>query len=70
MKMHELKTTIVNGQYISYFYTKEKADKNGNSRFRVYIIDPDGPAIYETICKSYEALICDHVRQFVEEAQI
>ena len=68
MKMHELKTIIVNGLYINYFYTKEKHDKNGNSRFRVYIIDPDGPAVYETICKTYETFICDHVRKFVQEA--
>ena len=69
MKMHNLKTTIVNGSYINYFYTKEKADKNGNSRFRVYIIDPDGSAVYETIIKAYAPLICDHVRRFVEGAQ-
>jgi hypothetical protein len=68
MKMHDLKTTIVNGSYISYFYTKEKHDKNGNARFRVYIIDPDGPAVYETVCKTYEPLICEHVRKFVEGA--
>ena len=69
MKTHNLKTIITNGLSINYFYTKEKADKNGNPRFRVYIIDPDGPAVYETICKTYESLICDHVRAFVEEAQ-
>ena len=69
MKMHDLKTTIINGLSISYFYTKEKPDKNGNARFRVYIIDPDGPAVYETICKTYETLIGEHVRKFVEEAQ-
>lgn len=69
MKMHELKTTRINGLSINYFYTKEKPDKNGNSRFRVYIIDPDANAIYETICKTYEPLISDHVRRFIEEAQ-
>lgn len=69
MKIHHMKTIIVNGLSFSYFYTKEKPDKNGNARFRVYIIDPDAPAVYETICKTYEALICDHVREFVEEAQ-
>jgi hypothetical protein len=69
MKMHEMKTAIINGLYISYFYTKEKPDQNGNTRFRVYIIDPDGSAVYETTCKTYEPLICDHVRNFIEEAQ-
>ena len=69
MKMHHMKTIIVDGLSINYFYVKEKPDKNGNTRFRVYIIDPDAPAVYETICKTYESLICDHVRKFVEEAQ-
>ena len=69
MKIHSLKTIIVNGMAINYFYAKEKHDKNGNARFRVYVMDPDGAAVYETICKTYESLICDHVRNFVEEAQ-
>ena len=69
MRMHEMKTTVVNGQYIGFFYTKEKADKNGNARFRVFVMDPDGGAVYETIIKTYEALLCDHVRKFIEEAQ-
>ena len=68
MKTHEMKTTIVNRQSIGYFYTKEKADKNGNSRFRVFVMDPDGSAVYETIFKTYEGLIADHVKTFVEEA--
>ena len=69
MKMHDMKTIITNGLSINYFYTKEQPDKNGNSRFRVYIMDPDAAVIYETICKTYEAFICDHVRRFIEEAQ-
>lgn len=69
MKMHDMKTTIINGMSVSYFYTKEKPDINGNARYRVYIIDPDAPAIYEIVCKTYEVLICEHVRKFVEGAQ-
>lgn len=69
MKIHELKTIVINGMAVSYFYTKEKTDENGNPRFRVYIIDPDANAIYETICKTYESFISEHVRKFVEEAQ-
>lgn len=68
MKIHHMKTIIVNGLSFSYFYTKEKPDQNGNARFRVHIIDPDAPAVYEIICKTYETFICDHVRKFVEEA--
>ena len=53
MKTHDLKTVVVNNLSINYFYTREKNDINGNPRFRVYIIDPEGPAVYERIFKTY-----------------
>ena len=52
-KVHDLKTVVVNHIAFNYFYTKEKNDVNGNPRYRVYIIDPDGPAVYERIFKTY-----------------
>lgn len=67
-KMHDLKRVVIDCVEILYFYVREKNDINGNPRFRVYIIDPDGSAIYEKIFKTYEGLIADHVRRFVEEA--
>lgn len=67
-KIHDLKTVIVNHIEINYFYLREKNDINGNPRFRVYIIDPDGPAVYETIFKTYEGLIKERVKNFVENA--
>lgn len=66
-KIHDLKTVVVNHISVNYFYTREKNDVNGNPRFRVYIIDPDGVAVYETIFKTYEGLIKDHVIMFIEE---
>ena len=66
--IHHLKTVIVNGMAINYFYTKEKADKNGNPRYKVYVIDPDAPAVYETIVKGYECQIEEHVTRFIETA--
>ena len=69
MKMHEMKTAVINGSYVNYFYTKEKHDTNGNSRFRVYIMDPDASAVYEILCKTYETFIADHVRKFIEGVQ-
>jgi len=68
MKTHELKTVVINGLAINYFYKREKNDINGNPRFRVYIMDRDAPAVYETIFKTYESLIPKRVRAFVEAA--
>jgi len=67
-KTHDLKTVVVDGISINYFYTKEKRDVNGNGRFRVYVIDPAAPAVYEKIFKTYEGLLAERVRAFVEEA--
>lgn len=67
-KYHDLKTITVNHISINYFYTREKNDVNGNPRYRVYIMDPDAPTVYETIVKTYESLIKDAVIAFVERA--
>ncbi len=68
MKLHDLKTVVVDHSVVQYFYTKEKNDRNGNPRYRIYIIDPDGPAVYETIARTYDGLIPAYVKKFVEEA--
>ena len=67
-KAHDLKTVVSDHIAIHYFYTKEKNDANGNPRYRVYIIDPEAPTVYETTFKTYEGLICAHVLAFVEGA--
>lgn len=64
MKTHELKTVIVNHIQIQFFYTREKNDRNGNPRYRVYIIDPEAPAVYEEIAKTYESLLPEWVQRF------
>ena len=66
--MHHLKNVRIDGLAIEFFYTKEKADQNGNPRFKVYVIDPDAPAVYETIVKCYESQIKEHVTSFIERA--
>ena len=66
--IHHLKTVRISGLAINYFYTKEKSDRNGNPRYKVYIIDPDAPAVYETIVKCYEVQIKEHVTSFIETA--
>lgn len=69
LKLHDLNNIIINCIEYKYFYTREKNDINGNSRFRVYIIDPDGPAVYERIIKTYEGLIKNYIKQTIEEVQ-
>jgi hypothetical protein len=66
MKTHDLKSVVIDGNEFSYFYTREKNDINGNPRFRVYIIDSDGPAVHETIFKCYESQISERVETFIE----
>lgn len=65
-KQHSLNTVVVDNIAVQYFYTKEKRDVNGNSRFRVYIIDPDAPMVYERIFKCYESQIPECVAVFVD----
>lgn len=68
-KIHDLKTIVIDHIAINYFYIREKNDVNGNPRYRVYIMDSDAVAVYETIFKTYEGLIYEQVKKFIEEAQ-
>ena len=68
-KTHGLKTVIIDHIAVNYFYIREKNDRNGNARYRVYIMDPDAPAVYETIFKCYECQISELVKRYIEEAQ-
>ena len=63
MKEHKLYTVVANYKEVNYFYKREKPDVNGNSRFRVFIIDGDG-LVYESILKCYEYEIEDDVISF------
>ena len=37
-----------------YFYVRLRNDVNGNPRYKVYVLDPDGPAAYEKTLCSYD----------------
>lgn len=68
-KEHTLKYLITNHIEIKYFYIREKNDRNGNARYRVFIMDPEAPAVYETIFKCYECEIAERVKFFIEDSQ-
>lgn len=69
IKTHDLKTVVINHTAINYFYTREKNDRNGNPRYRVYIIDPEGAGVYERIFKTYsvEDSIQNYIEYYLEE---
>lgn len=67
MKTHDLKIVVVNHIAFNYFYIREKNDVNGNPRYRVWVIDPDGPAVYERIFKTYS--VEDSIINFLEGLQ-
>ena len=69
MKEHKLEYLILDHIEIRYFYIREKNDRNGNARYRVFITDPEAPAVYETIFKCYECEIAERVRFFIEDSQ-
>lgn len=68
MKIHDLNSVVIDGQRFYYFYTRERNDGNGNPRYKVFITDPDAPAVYETIFKCYQSQIQERVTAFIETA--
>ena len=68
-KTHDLKTVYFNNMAVNYFYIREKNDINGNPRYRVFIIDPEGPAVYERIFKTYcvESSIVNYLEKELEK---
>ena len=64
-KIHNLKSVVIDGNVFSFFYIRIQCDQCGNSRFRVFIIDPDGPAVHETIFKCQQFQIPDRAKAFI-----
>lgn len=72
MKKAKVKTHYVNGVIVDYekynfFYTREKCNANGHPRYKVFIIDPNGGVVHETILTTY-LTINEAVKEFLEEA--
>lgn len=70
MKTHELHTVTAHGVTILYFYTKEKRDINGNSRFRVYMIDTETGHIHERVFTTYESQISAVIMNHIERGAL
>lgn len=66
MKSHDVKTVTINNIEYNYFYIREKNDRNGNPRYKIFITDPDALAVYEVIAKTYDGLIKEWVIRFIE----
>lgn len=69
MKTHDLKTTRANHENVSFFYHREKNDRNGNSRFRVFFLDAETSTVYETILRCYEFEIAARITRMIEEEE-
>lgn len=61
-KIHELKSVVANGWRVDYFAVREKNDRNGNPRYRVWIIDES--SVIERIFCSYN--LEDSIISFIE----
>lgn len=68
MTNYKLKSVIIDGLEYQYFYFVEKLYSNGTGRYRVFTIDPDAPAVYETVFKCYHYQIPEKVIAFIELA--
>lgn len=62
-KRHYLHFLSDEDNRFSYFYTKEKRDRNGNSRYRIYVIDAETGMIDEFVSTCYECQILDIVKR-------
>jgi hypothetical protein len=66
MKNYKLKRIVIDGIEYQYFYFVEKYYSNGNGRYRVFILDPDAPAVYETVIKEYITLLEYRIKELLE----
>lgn len=66
MKTHDLERVTAAGREILYFYEYARNDRNGNARYRVWIIDPARGAVYEKVFMGYRAALAQRVQIFIE----
>jgi hypothetical protein len=66
MRTHDLKSVVINGNEYKWFYYLEKVLPSGKSRCQVFILDPDGPAVYQTVIRSYLCVLHIDVKHYIE----
>lgn len=69
VKTYAWLSTTVNYETVQYFYICDSMDRNGNTVWRVFIIDPDG-LVYETKFKCYVSQIEEKVISFCERGKL
>ena len=60
-----LYSTLVNNDYVQYFYNWERNNKNGAGVYRIYIIDPDS-AVHITLYTGSPCYIEEFVQNLIE----
>lgn len=63
VKLYDLETLTFAHTPIQFFSIREKNDRNGNPRFRVYILFEG--VVHETIFKCYNGQISERVKMFI-----
>lgn len=67
MKTYELKSIVIDSIRYTYFYRREKNDRNGNACFRLWFIDPDTAAVYEKMVQCYECQIEEYIERMLNK---
>lgn len=70
MQTHNLKSIVIDSIRYTYFYRREKNDRNGNPRFRLWFIDPDAAAVYEKVVTCYECQIDQYIQEVLNNVHL
>lgn len=66
-KFYSLETIVTDKITIHYFYYRESNDRNGNSRYSVFIINPTTNEVTVKLVQTYD--VTDWVRSYIESPQ-
>ena len=70
MKTYELKSIVIDSIRYTYFYRREKNDRNGNARYRLWFIDPDTAAVYEKVVQCYECQLDEYMKEVLNNVHL